>query len=420
MEYIKKEFAAYNIHIIKTDIFKTITIDVNFLRHVKKEEITIRNFLSEILLQSNKNFTTKRSLAIQANNLYNPIVMSSNGRIGSFSNLSFSTQFLNEKYTEEGMNEKSINFFLDLLFNPNVENDNFDLKSFNIVKEFIKNEIKSIKDNTTKYGLIRLLENMGKDEPFSYGGYGYLEDLDNITTDNLYEYYKDILRSDKVEIFVVGDVEEEQIIEYLSQNFKVNTVKKDMGSPIIEHEKLRGRINKIDEKENIIQAKFNIGCKLKNLSEYERRYVLPFYNEILGGSSSSKLFTNVREKNSLAYYITSMVKQYDNILMIYSGINRDDSEKVLSLVKKDMTNMKKGNIEDNEIEVARKNILTSLDTITDSPSRIISAYFSKELSNGDDIETRKEKFKKITKDDIVDLAKKIKIDTVYLMHGEDN
>lgn len=420
MEYIKKEFAAYNIHIIKTDIFKTITIDVNFLRKIKKEEITIRNFLSEILLQSNKDYQTKRSLAIKANNLYNPTIMSSNGRIGLFSNLSFSMQFLNEKYTEEGMNDETIKFFLNILFNPNVIDEKFDLKSFNIVKEFIKNEIKSVKDNTTKYGLIKLLENMGKDKPYSYRGYGYLEDLENITPDNLYEYYKDIIRSDKVEILIVGDVDEEQITELIKENFKVNTVKKDMGSPIIEHDKIRGRINKINEWENIIQAKFNIGCKLKNLSDYERKYVLPFYNEILGGSTTSKLFTNVRENNSLAYYITSAIKQYDNILMIYSGINKKDSEKVLSLVKKDMQNIKKGSISNEEIETAKKNIMTSLDTITDSPTRIISSYFSKELSNGDDLETRKEKFSKVTKEEIVEVAKKIKIDTVYLMYGEDN
>ena len=123
MEYIKKEYAAYNVHLIKTSRFKTTTIEVNFLRKIKKEEITIRNFLSEILLQSTKQYPTKRLLTLKSMELYNANISSSNSRIGNFENLSFSLKFLDEKYTEEGMFNKTLDFFFDTLFNPNVENE---------------------------------------------------------------------------------------------------------------------------------------------------------------------------------------------------------------------------------------------------------------------------------------------------------
>lgn len=420
MEYIKKEYAAYNIHVIKTDVFKTVTLEINFLRKIKKEEITTRNFLSEILVQSSKNYPSKRLLALKSNDLYNANISTQNSRIGNFSDLSFSLQFLNEKYTEIGMQKKSIEFFFDTIFNPNVKDNNFDLKSFNIVKEAIKTEIKSVKDNMTKYALIKMLEKMGKDEPYTYIGFGYLEDLEKITTENLYEYYKDVLRSDKVDIFIVGDVDVEEIVSLVNNNLKINTVKKELGNPVIEHDKIRSRLSKVSEWENIIQSKLNIGCKLKNLSEFERKYVLLVYNEILGGSSESKLFKNVREKNSLVYYVNSALKIYDNLLMIYCGLNKKDSDKALNIIKKEMTNMKKGNILDEEIKVAKEGIITSLNTITDSPARIISLYFSKELTSGDDINKRIEMVNKVTKEDIISLASKIKIDTVYLMYGEDN
>jgi len=420
VEYIKKEYAAYNIHIIKTDVFKTVTLEINFLRKIKKEEITTRNFLSEILVQSSKNYPTKRLLALKSNDLYGANISTQNGRIGNFADLSFSLQFLNEKYTEVGMQKKTIEFFFDTIFNPNIQDNKFDLKSFNIVKEAIKAEIKSVKDNMTKYALIKMLEKMGKEEPYAYIGFGYLDDLENITTENLYEYYKDVLRSDKVDIFVVGDVDTEEIVSLINENLKINTVKKDIGNPVIEHDKIRSRLSKVSEWENIIQSKLNIGCKLKNLSEFERKYVLLVYNEILGGSSESKLFKNVREKNSLVYYVNSVLKIYDNLLMIYCGLNKKDSDKALNIIKKEMTNMKKGDILDTEIKVAKEGIITSMNTITDSPARIIGLYFSKELTSGDDINKRIEMINKVTKEDIISLANKIKIDTVYLMYGEDN
>lgn len=420
MEYIKREFAAYNVHIIKTDAFKTVTMEVNFLRKIKKEEITIRNFLGDILLQSNEGYQTKRLLSIEAGNLYNVNVNANNIRIGNFNNLNFTLQFLNEKYTEKGMQDKSIKFFFDLLFNPNIKDNKFDLKSFNIVKEGIKSDIKSIKDNMTKYALIKLLSNMGENVAYSYQEYGYLDDLEEITPDNLYEYYKDVLRSDKVDVFVVGDVDEEEIIEFIKNNFKINTVKKDLGSPVIEHEKIRSRCSKINEKENIVQSKLNIGCKLKGLNDFERKYVMLLYNEILGGSTESKLFKNVREENSLAYYISSTFKIYDNIMMIYSGINKKDYDKTLNLIKKEMSKMKKGNISDTEIENAKKNILSSYDTLADNPVKIINLYYSKELSNGEDLQEKIDNINKVTKEDIIKVANKIKFDTVYLMYGEDN
>ena len=116
---------AYNLHFIKTKKFKTITIDVDFYRQVNKKEITKRNLLKMILLDSSNDYKTERDLIIESENLYDIKVSSSISRIGNFSNLSFQTKFLNEKYTEKGMNKESIIFFLNLIFNPYVKDKSF-------------------------------------------------------------------------------------------------------------------------------------------------------------------------------------------------------------------------------------------------------------------------------------------------------
>lgn len=419
MEYIKKEYAAYNVHIIKTKEFKTTTFEVNFLRKIKKEEITIRNFLSEILLQSSKKYPTKRLLTKKSMELYNANIASSNSRIGNFSNLSFTLNFLNEKYTEDDMFNECLDFFFEVLFNPNANEGVFSEQSFKITNKLINAEIKSIKDNMIKYSLIKMLEKMGKNEPYSYSGYGYLEDLELITPKKLYDYYLDVLRSDKVDIMVIGDVDEDKILDIIHNKFKINTVKKDIGTPIIIHDKIRGRLRKINEWENIIQAKLNIGFKIKDLTMYELRYVLPIYNEIFGGGSNSKLFQNVREKNSLAYYVNSISHIFDNIYIIYAGINKEDYDKCINLIKKELTNMKKGKFTDDDINEAKQNMISSIETITDSQRRILNMYYSMELIGGEDIEKRIEKVKNVTKEEVVKLANKLKIDTIYLMSGDE-
>ncbi len=417
MEYIKKEYAAYNVHIIKTKEFKTVTFEVNFLRKEKKEEITIRNFLSEILVQSSKNYPTKRLITKKSMELYNANIISSNSRIGNLSNLSFSLNFLNEKYTEPNMFKNTLDFFFEVLFNPLIINNEFDLKTFKVVKKLINNEIKSVKDNMTKYSLIKMLEHLGKNEAYAHNGYGYLEDLELITPKTLYEYYNEVLKCDKVDIMVIGDVEEDEVVNYIHENFKINTVKKSLPSPMIFHDKIRSRAKKEEEWENIAQSKLNIGFKLKDLSKYELRYVLPIFSEILGGGTSSKLFQNVREKNSLAYYINSMPRIFDNLFVIYAGINKSDFDKTVNLIKKELTKMKKGKISDEELENAKKSMITSVDTITDSQRRILNMYYTNELIGGDDILKRIETIKNITKEDVVRLANKLKIDTIYLMYG---
>ena len=103
--------------------FKTISIDIHFLREINKKEITKRNLLKMILLNSTKEYQSERELMIESEELYDIKVSSSSARVGNFSDLSFQTKFLNEKYTEEDMNRESIIFFLDLIFNPNIENN---------------------------------------------------------------------------------------------------------------------------------------------------------------------------------------------------------------------------------------------------------------------------------------------------------
>lgn len=417
MQYKKTEVGPYNLHMIKTKRFKTVNMQIILSDEVKKEDITKRNFLSDILTYSSKKYKTKRDISIESQNLYAASIYSTSYRLGNYYNTDINLYFLNEKYSEENMTEKSLDFLSEIIFNPNVENNKFDSASFNVIKNNMHIQIESVKEDTRKYSMIRMLENMSKDAPYSYHGFGYLEDLDKITEENLYEYYKELLRKCSIDIFVIGDIDFTKMEKLIKEKFKFNVFKKKRNSPILYHNSIRTRPKTIIEKDSINQSKLAIGCKMKDLTDFEKNYVLTLYNIILGGGSESLLFQNVREKNSLCYYVSSASNKVDNLLIISSGISKENFKKVLSLIKKEMKNIGSGNFPDEMIEKAKIRYNSIIDEIYDYPNQIISAYYASEVLKVDFPEVRKKKIMEVTKEDIVSLSKKIKMDTIYLLEG---
>ena len=413
MDYKKIEHKNYNLHIINTDKFKTINVRINFKRKIKKDEITIRTLLNDLLINTSKKYKTSRDIVIETEELYDLGVSSSPYKSGNYHIISFKETFLNEKYTEEEMNKKSIEFLLELIFNPNITNNKFDKEYFEIIRRTVENDIKSLKDNTKKYSVTRLYEEMDKG-PLSYRSCGYLEDLDKITEDNLYDYYKSVVENDKIDIFIIGnlnDTYEELFDKYIPDTIRIeDNISHYLDLEITEEKESKEIIN-------TNQSKLSIGLKIKDITDFELKYVINLYSLILGGSSSSKLFTVVREKNSLCYYINSTVSVLSKIITIIAGINSSDYDKTIKLIKEQMESIKNGNITDEDIVEAKKIYISGCKEIEDSPVSIINNYLSHEYADLDLVNDRIENIEKVTKEDIINLSKKIVIDTIFLLEG---
>lgn len=419
MEYIRYELGAYNLNVIKTNNFKTVRVEVKFRNVVKKEEITLRNLLKMVLIESTKKFDTERKFVIESEELYDLKLSSTSSRVGNFTTLSFNLTFLNEKYTEKGLHNKSLDFLMEVLFNPNVSNNKFDSLSFNNCVNKLEKSIMGRKDNKTKYSIFALLQHMG-DYAYSYDQYGYLSDLKNIDEAKLYEYYKKVLINDLVDVYVIGNVDSNEIREYFINNFKINSFKKEKTNALIDEVLPRKRVKVFKEEDVVNQTKIAIGLRFNDVSEYERKYVLYVYNEILGGSGNSLLFDTVREKNSLAYYINSIAQGYDNLLIIYTGIDKDRVDLGLKLIKKTIKDIEKGKFTLDMFNNAVNMITSSLKLSLETQPSVINNYYAMNILNSDDINTRISKFEKVTKEDVINFSKKIKMDTVFLLEGDHN
>lgn len=408
---------AYNLHFIKTDKFKTISIDINFYRKIKEDEVTKRNLLKMILLDSNNDYKTERELIIESEKLYDIKISSSISRIGEFSDLSFQTKFLNEKYTEEDMNKESIIFFLNLIFNPYIKDNRF----INIDKQKNKllQEIISIKDNKVKYSILKLMEKM-KDKPYSYNPYGTTEELDEITGKDLYDYYKKVLNEDQIDIFVLGDFSSQKMKDIFKEYFKVTTFKKENKNLLVKELVPRKRIVKYHEYDKVSQSQLVLLCSLNNLTDFERKYTIKLYSEILGGSSNSILFSKVREEKSYCYYINSGVKAYDNILIINSGIEKKNVEPAIKLIRKCLKDINNGKISEDILESSKNTIISSIKTSSDTPSGIINTALSRVLVSSDSTMDRIKNFSKITKEDIIKVSKKVNLHTILTLENKED
>ena len=418
MEYIKKETPSYNLHMIKTSKFKTTSIEIIFNKVLKKDEITKLNFLTSIMTYTTKKYNTKLKFSQKMENLYASRVYASGYRLGRNVNVDFNMKILNDKYSEEGLLDQSFEFLKEIIFNPNVTDDMFDEDSFNIIKNDEISQIERFREDSRRYASFRVLELTDSNEPFSYNPKGSIEDLEKITRKNLYEYYKEFIKCKTIDIFIIGDIDFDKTEKIVKDKFEFTLPKEKEKDPMILWSTHREKRQEVVESDSTNQSKLSISCKLENLTKYERDYVLNIYNLILGGTADSKFFKNIREKYSLCYYINCGANKLDNLLFISSGISKDNYSKIMILIDKEMDDMRKGNFDEDEIEKAKINYLSNLEEIEDSPNQLIALYYAIDKLGSDEIDKKKEIIKKVTKEDIIKLANKVFMDTVYLLGGD--
>jgi len=407
------------LHLIKTKKFRSINIKVLLKDKIVKNDITKRNLLTDYLVSSTKKYNNRRKLSLKIQDLYSLYVGAFNTRIGNMLVTRFNLSLLNPKYTEESMLEESLDLFHEIIFNPNVKNNKFDTEIFNILKKDLESEIKTIKEDSKMYASVRMLENLG-DKAYSYRGFGYLEDLANINEKNLYEYYLEFISRSDVDIYVIGDFAEREMISLIKEKLNFRSLKKDKGEITIYHDKVLRKPKEVVEIENLNQSKLSIGCKLMNLTEFERKYVINLYNMILGGGFNSKFMQIIREKNSLCYYISSNVNKADNLLIINSGISKENYDKVVKNIRDIMKKMSKNIVTDSELASVKIEYLSLLDESFENQDSIVENMVAKDLLCLDDLEKRREEIMKVTKKDIEEVSKKVFIDTIYLLKGDMN
>ena len=417
MEYKKITRNDINLHLINSDRFKTVNVILFFTKYFNKEDIVFSNFLTNTLVYSSKKYNSKNKIAIKGEDLYGARVSASFGMTGKTETINFALDFINPKYTDNKYWKSSLEFLREIVFNPDVNNNEFKKEYFDIVKKEGISAIKSVKDNPNLYAGIEYSKIMYKGTESATSSIPSLKDIKKVTPSNLYAFYKKLFDGTyKFDIAVIGEVDE-SIVDLLFDMFgKVKSNKSKM-TLTINHKYDDKEITKIDSL-HFNQSKLYVGYRLLDMDYHELNHVLRVYNTILGTMNDSMLFNVVREENSLCYSIGSYVSKYNPSLTIYAGINKDNYNKTIELIKKcveDMSNKKKVK---RLFDSAKKTINTYLNSYYDDVVSQVNTYYNREFEYSEDVEECRERINEVTIEEVLELNKKIKLSTIYMLRGD--
>jgi len=295
--------------------------------------------------------------------------------------------------------------------------DEFDSETFEIERTNSINKIKNIINDKRIYANYRCQEEMCKGDPFEISRLGYVEDLEKLTKEDLMEYYKKIITGSVIDIFICGEADisaaEKQIKDYVS-SFKFEKALMPQ-CDIIRRDR---PVNIVREKMNVTQGKLCMGFMTDTKVTDKDYFSLVVANSIYGGGAQSKLFNNVREKLSLCYYAGSMLDKLKGILMVNAGIEFENYQKAYDEILVQLEEMKKGNISDLEFESSKGFLINSLSSCYDDQLSMISFYLGQRImGTEDDIEYNINEIMKVTREDVVNVMKKVRLDTVYFLEG---
>ncbi len=421
MNYKKEEIKkALTLHQIYTENYKTNLYAVFLATPLKRENVTLDALLTAVLRRGTKNLPTQEQISQKLEMMYGASFDCGVEKTGDNHVMKFYLETLNEEFLPkpEKLLEESLKILLDIVLNPYIENNCFKPEYVEGEKKNLKQIIEAKIDNKNKYAYDRCIEEMFKNKPYGLYKYGYIEDLEKITPEDLYKYYKELIETCKIDLFCSGKINN-NIKQIVEQNENIQKLNERTPNYVINNETTEAKevenTKTVEDSMQVTQGKLVLGLDINDLEE-NSRFVASVYNAILGGGANSKLFQNVREKQSLAYTANSGYVRTKNVIFIRCGIEIANYQKALDTIKEQLEEMKNGNFTNEEIKNSKELILSSIEGITEEQDTEITYYYGQELADRFiNIEEYKNKIKEVSKEQIVNLAKTISINTIYFL-----
>lgn len=399
--------------------YKTNLISLYIKRPLHRSEVTKNSLIPYLLRAGSKNRNTQSLIVKHLQSLYGSSIGVNVNKVGEKQILSFKLAYTDEKYLDEKIAEQAIRVLMDMVFEPYIEDGGFKKSYVEIEKEVLAESILAKINNKGSYAMERLVQLMCDNEPFSISEDGYMEDFDEINPKNLYEHYENIIRTSEIDISLAGNVDKDLVVRLLKEHLGE---RRGEISPL-EREKIYKdplEPKEVIEKLQITQGKLGIGYRT-NIDVKDELYIpLAVYNAILGGGTSSKLFLNVREKHSLSYSIGSALETMKSLLYIRAGIEVTDFEKAKKLIFAEVEDMKNGKISEEELENAKKYLINAIRSLNDSIWSISDYMYTLSIQGANRTpEEIIEKLSCVTVEQVVEVAKKIKPDTIYFLTNDE-
>ena len=407
-----------DLRILENTKFKTNTLSLFFHLPLKRETVTMAALLPSVLKRGSEKYPKLSDMARHLADLYSASCSAGVRMKGDGEVLYITMEYIADQFIGENLTQQVLEFLREFVFFPKVENQGFVPEYVESEKENLKESILGLINDKKEYADAKCREAMFDGKGYGMFEAGYVEDLEKITPESLYAFYRDVVESAKVDIFLGGTVTpktEELVEKVLGDVLPARAGSYPKTLPAVSK---RTEVQYVVEEMQASQSKLTMGlCCGVDPTEKEY-YALMVGSCIFGGSPFSKLFNNVREKLSLAYYAAARTDRLKSVMIISSGIQTENYQAAYDEIMVQLEKMKQGDIEDGELLAAKKYLENGLRSMEDSRLAKEDYYLSQIIMGQEQsLPELLSCLEAVTKEEIVSVMKKVTLDTVYFLKG---
>lgn len=399
--------------------FKQAILTIQFIQPMRSETAAFNALNPAILLRGCQDAEDLRKITLQLDGLYGSSVSVLVRRIGDYQTTGFSFSFLDDRFALPGdqVFAPIVDFAQKLLFAPVLDDGVFCKDYVESEKKNLISTIQSQLNNKRAYATQALSRHMCRKDSFGVPRLGNVEDVAAITPESLYAHYRNLLQSSPIELFYVGAADPDAVAKQVKPMFEgLSRQVSPLPAQTTFHSCGGGVFS---ETMDIAQGKLAMGYATKITLRDPQFAAMQVVNMILGGGMTSKLFVNIREKESLCYDISSSYSGAKGIVTVQAGIDFDKMEAVQQKVQDQLSLITAGDITPQELQSAKQALDASLEAVHDSPGSMESYYGVGVLSG---LNRTPEQYRKevaaVTAEDVVAAAKTLQLDTVFCLKGE--
>ena len=408
---------------ITTDKFKTGCITINLLCKLSRDTASSLTLIPRILRRGSKDHPNMEAISAALDNLYGARIEPLNRKKGEMQCIGLFADFPDDRYLPDNkaILEDTIGLLGEMLINPSLIDGEFNLDYVTGEKSNLIDDIKAAINDKRGYAVDRLLEEMCPDEAYGVSKLGTEESVKAITPKSLTDLYNNIISNAKIEIFYCGAASPKRVKAALLSS--LSKLPARPGAKIPETKIIYTPKNDaprtITEEMDVTQGKLTMGFRVGQVMQNPNYPALIMFNSIYGGSVTSKLFTNVREKLSLCYYASSMLDKHKGIMLVASGVEFDKYEMAKDEIFHQLDLVKRGEISDFEFEAAKKYVVSSIKTAMDRLGGLEELYFDSIVSAAPYVPLDIcDNINNVTCEQVSEIAKSINAELIYFLTGK--
>ncbi|WP_301108626.1 pitrilysin family protein [Sporosarcina sp.] len=409
-----------NLYIRKTEQFKTVNVTIKWKASLEEKAASERTVLANVLEESNRSYPTQSEMRKALDELYGTVLFTDVSKRSSQHIVALYAECVNDEFFKgEDIFKKLWRLIRSTIFEPKITDGAFEQAVVDREKRNVRDRIRSIYDDKTRFAQKRMLEIMRPDQPASISAYGTEEAVAAITPEILRKTYDDMIHKDVIDIYVVGDVDEQEIIAQIKEYLPFNARKVEK-QDAIQSENAAVPVKTVKERQDMKQGKLHLGFSTPVTFLHPDYNKMQVMNGIFGGFAHSKLFMNVREKESMAYYANSAFASQYGIVYVTAGIDAELEEKAVKLIIAQLETMQQGDISELELNQTVALLENSIRSANDSARSQIEIYDQyKELDENFTADELISKWQAVTIEDVKEMADTVHLEVVYLLSGKE-